>query len=141
MNPEEVDRQEREKSNSVDRSQLARTEYADYFEVANDYVAFYVACGQQALSWYDERETTKVYTRIATSPFGAINLLGVLARALCHYAMTYDVFRDDFGRVIPQEKEMQAALCRYVEKFVDKDKKKIDVEGMKAQLDEDAEKR
>lgn len=41
--------------------------------------------------------------------------------------------------MIPKEKAMREALCKYVEDFVDVEK--IDVEGMKAQLDEDAEKR
>lgn len=138
MNPEDVDRPHlgKCKSASVDRSHLGKGEYADYFEVGNDYVAFYVDCGQQG---FYKGETTKVYTRIATSPFGAINLLGVLARALCEYAMTYRVFCDDNGILIPKEKAMREALCKYVEDFVDVER--IDVEGMKAQLEEDAEKR
>lgn len=125
MNPEDValPHPGKYKSGNVDRSKLGKGEYADYFEVGNDYVAFYVDCGQQG---FYKGETTKVYTRIATSPFGAINLLGVLAKALCEYAKTYEVFRDDNGMLIPKEREMRAALCKYVRDFIEPEQLGID---------------
>jgi hypothetical protein len=103
------------KTPNVDRSQLGKGEYADYFEVGHDFVAFYLDCGQQAIY---QGETTRVYSRIATSPIGAINLLGVLAKALCAYSRTYHSFLDDNGQVLPRSKEMGEALCEYVERFV-----------------------
>jgi uncharacterized protein DUF3467 len=100
----------------VDRSHRAKGEYADYFEVGHDFVAFYVDWGQQAIR--DEDKTT-VHSRIVTSPIGAINLLGVLAQALCKYARSYHAFPDDKGTILPQSKQMEEALCEYVRRFVE----------------------
>lgn len=117
MNYEDVDSSQpgREKPATIDRSQLGKGEYADYFEVGHDFVAFYVDLGQQA---NPTEEITTVYSRIVTSPIGAINLLGVLADALCAYARTYHAYADDKGKVLPKGKEMEAVLCDYVERFV-----------------------
>lgn len=106
---------DREKSARIDRSHLRKGEYADYFEVGHDFVAFYVDLGQQAIP---TEEITTVYSRIVTSPFGAINLLGVLAEALCAYARTYHAYADDKGKVLSKGKEIEAVLCDYVERFV-----------------------
>jgi len=119
MNHEDVDSPQfdREKYARVDRSQLGKGEYADYFEVGHDFVAFYLDLGQQAIP---TDEITRVYSRIVTSPIGAINLLGVLAEALCAYADTYHSYLDDKGKVLPKGKEMETALCDYVARFVKK---------------------
>ncbi len=103
----------------VDRSHRGKGEYADYFEVGHDFVAFYVDWGQQAIR--DEDKTT-VYSRIVTSPIGAVNLLGVLAQALCAYARTYRAFPDDKGETLPQSEQMAEALCDYVQRFVESKK-------------------
>ena len=125
MNHEDVDRPQPgwEKCAKVDRSQLGKGEYADYFEVGHDFVAFYLDLGQQAIP---TEEITTVYSRIVTSPIGAISLLGVLAEALCAYARTYHAYPDDKGKVLPRSKEMEAALCDYVERFVHKPNRTTD---------------
>jgi hypothetical protein len=125
MDHEDVDRSQpgREEYARVDRSQLGKGEYADYFEVGHDFVAFYLDLGQQAIP---AEEITRVYSRIVTSPIGAISLLGVLAEALCAYAHTYHAYADDKGKVLPKGKEMEAALCDYVERFVQKPQRTTD---------------
>jgi hypothetical protein len=120
MDHKDVDRpqvnQEARSKVDVDRSHRGKGEYADYFEVGHDFVAFYVDWGQQATG---DEDTTKVYSRIVTSPFGAINLLGGLAEALCEYARTYRAFPDDQGTILPHSKQMEEALCDYVQRFVE----------------------
>ena len=120
MDPKDVDRpqvsQETPSKVDVDRSLRAKGEYADYFEVGHDFVAFYVDSGQQASG---DQDRHRVYSRIVTSPLGAINLLGVLAQALCEYARTYRAFPDDKGTILPDSKHMEEALCAYVKRFVE----------------------
>lgn len=119
MNHQDVDSPQpgRKKHSTVDRSHLGRAEYADYFEVGHDFVAFYVDWGQQSV--YEEEMTT-VYSRIVTSPLGAVSLIGVLAKALCAYARTYGAFPDDKGRVVLNSKQIEEALCDYVKRFITK---------------------
>jgi hypothetical protein len=117
MDHQDVDRSHLGKAEyaRVDRSRLGKGEYADYFEVGHDFVAFYVDCGQQAVYG---KERTRVYSRIVTSPLGAINLIGVLAKALCEYAGRYHAFRNDEGEILPDGKAIEELLCDYTKRFV-----------------------
>jgi hypothetical protein len=98
----------------IDRSNLGKGEYANYFEVGHDFVAFFVDCGQLGY----EFESTKVYSRIITSPLGALRLVGVLAQALCKYGQSFGPIRDESGEVLRQNHEIERALCEYVTRFV-----------------------
>ena len=98
----------------VDRSHLGKGEYANYFEVGHDFVAFFVDCGQVGY----ESESTKVYSRIITSPLGALRLVGVLAQAVCKYGRRFGPIHDESGMAVNQGLEMEAALCDYVRRFV-----------------------
>jgi hypothetical protein len=99
---------------AIDRSSLGKGEYANYFEVATDFVAFLVDCGQVA----DEHETPKVYSRIVTSPVGALRLVGVLACAVCRYSQRFGHIRDRDGDLPAQVEQMEDALCEYVRRFI-----------------------
>jgi hypothetical protein len=99
---------------TVDRSHLGKGEYANYFEVGHDFVAFFVDCGQLGY----EHESTKVYSRIITSPLGALRLVGVLAQAVCKYGQQFGAIHDECGVIIEYGNEMKEALCEYVERFV-----------------------
>ena len=97
----------------VDRSHLGKGEYANYFEVGHDFVAFYLDCGQAG----SRDENTRVYSRIITTPVGACRLAGVLAVALCKYARLFGPIRDEDGLVAPNGQEMEKALCDYAYRF------------------------
>ncbi len=99
----------------VDLSQLGKGEYADFFGVAKDYVAFYVDCGQQGV---DEEDQAKVYTRIITTPIGALRLVDMLAKTLCDYVELFGPIRHENGKTAPQAKEKLDVLCEYRNRFV-----------------------
>jgi hypothetical protein len=80
----------------IDRSSLGKGEYANYFEVGHDFVAFYLDCGQVGVA--DQR--TKVYNRIITSPIGAKRLVNVLWKALNEYSRRFGDIRDEEGEVL-----------------------------------------
>ncbi len=83
----------------IDRSYLGKGEYANYFEVGHDFVAFYLDCGQVGAA--DER--TKVYNRIITSPIGARRLVRVLWKALNEYSRRFGDIRDEEGEVFADD--------------------------------------
>lgn len=84
---------------TVDRSRLAKGEYADFFEVGHDFVAFYLDCGQAN----ESHEVSYVYNRIITTPIGARRLSDVLSRALREYIRRYGEIRDEHGLPYQQE--------------------------------------
>lgn len=83
----------------IDRSYLSKGEYANYFEVGHDFVAFYLDCGQVGA----EHEKTKVYNRIITSPIGARRLVTVLWNALNEYSRRFGEIRDEAGEVFAND--------------------------------------
>ncbi|HJS23113.1 MAG TPA: DUF3467 domain-containing protein [Pyrinomonadaceae bacterium] len=83
----------------IDRSYLGKGEYANYFEVGHDFVAFYLDCGQVGAA--DER--TRVYNRIITSPIGAKRLVKVLWTALSEYSRRFGEIRDEEGQVFSDD--------------------------------------
>ena len=84
---------------AIDRSNLGKGEYANYFEVGHDFVAFYLDCGQVGA----EHEKTKVYNRIITSPIGASRLVKVLWKALNEYSRRFGDIRDEVGEVVTDD--------------------------------------
>jgi hypothetical protein len=86
---------------NVDRSHLEKGEYANYFEVGHDFVAFFVDCGQAG----HDVQGTKLYSRIITSPIGAQQLSTILARALREYRRRFGAIRDEQGMISPAENE------------------------------------
>ncbi|WP_447602796.1 DUF3467 domain-containing protein [Nitrospira sp. Nam80] len=86
-------------SEDVDRSQLAKGEYANYFEVGHDFVAFYVDCGQVGHS--DQK--TSVYNRIITSPIGAQRLSIILTKAIQEYRHRFGGIRNEDGMIAKEE--------------------------------------
>jgi hypothetical protein len=87
----------------VDWSHLGAGEYANYFLVEHDFVAFYLDCGQLGNS--EQKTTTKVYSRIITTPVGARRLLDTLSRALAVYKRRFGEIRDENGMIVPEEAE------------------------------------
>jgi hypothetical protein len=88
----------------VDWSQLGAGEYANYFLVEHDFVAFYLDCGQLG----NNEQRTKVYSRIITTPVGARRLLGILSNALTEYKRRFGDIRDENGMIIAEgDKEKQ----------------------------------
>lgn len=77
----------------IDRSNLGKGEYVNYFEVAHDFVSFYVNFGQSV----DAR--TLVYYRIITSPIGARRLAEALGKQLNEYSSSFGEIRDEEGRI------------------------------------------
>jgi len=75
----------------VDKSQLGKWEYANYFEVGHNAFEFFFDFGQGA-------ERVNVYTRIATNPLAAKKLYELLRTALEKYAR-------DFGPISVPEGE------------------------------------
>ena len=69
-------------SPDVDKSELGKWEYANYFEVGHNAFEFYFTFGQG-----DDR--VKVYTRIMTNPIAAKHLCDVLKRALDEYVRDF----------------------------------------------------
>src|SRR5689334_6668369 len=69
----------------VDKSQLGKWEYANYFEVGHNAFEFFFDFGQGV-------ERVKVYTRIATNPLAAKHLYELLRYALEKYV-------HDFGPI------------------------------------------
>ena len=80
----------------VDRSHLGKGEYANYFEVGHDFVAFYLDCGQVGA----DNKTMRVYNRIITSPVCAKRLVKVLENALDEYFLRFGQIRDEGGEII-----------------------------------------
>lgn len=81
----------------IDKSELRKWEYANYFEVGHNAFEFFFHFGQG-----DDR--VKIYTRIATNPIAARQLFELLQGALDKYAQ-------DFGPIPPalnKEPESQA---------------------------------
>ena len=78
-------------SPDVDKSELGKWEYANYFEVGHNAFEFFFDFGQGA-------ERVKVYTRIATNPIAAQQLYELLRGALEKYVR-------DFGPIPGPEKE------------------------------------
>ena len=72
-------------SPGVDKSELGKWEYANYFEVGHNAFEFFFDFGQGA-------ERVKVYTRIATNPIAARQLYELLKEALERYV-------HDFGPI------------------------------------------
>lgn len=87
----------------VDRSHMSKSEYADYFEVGHNFVAFYLDCGQVNQS----DETSCVYNRIITTPIGAQRLSAVLKRALFEYVRLYGAIRDESGQAFQVEDRVE----------------------------------
>lgn len=79
----------------VDWSNLEVGEYANYFLVEHDFVAFYLDCGQLG----NNEQKTKVYSRIITTPIGARRLFGILKDALTEYKKRFGDIRDENGAV------------------------------------------
>jgi hypothetical protein len=86
---------------NVDRSRLEKGEYANYFEVGHDFVAFFVDCGQAGQGV----QRTKLYNRIITSPIGAQQLSVVLSKALREYTRRFGPIRDEQGMISSAENE------------------------------------
>ena len=86
---------------NVDRSHLEKGEYANYFEVGHDFVAFFVDCGQAGQGVQE----TKLYNRIITSPIGAQHLWLVLSKALHEYTRRFGPIRDEQGMSSSAENE------------------------------------
>jgi hypothetical protein len=80
----------------VDWSQLGTGEYANYFLVEHDFVAFYLDCGQLG----NNEQKTKVYSRIITTPVGALRLLDILSNALAEYRRRFGEIRDESGMIV-----------------------------------------
>jgi hypothetical protein len=80
----------------VDWSQLSAGEYANYFVVEHDFVAFYLDCGQLG----NNEQKNKVYTRIITTPVGARRLLSILSDALAEYKRRFGDIRDENGMIV-----------------------------------------
>jgi hypothetical protein len=85
----------------VDWSQLGTGEYANYFLVEHDFVAFYLDCGQLGNS----EQRTKVYSRIITTPVGARRLLSTLTNAIAEYKRRFGEIRDENGMAVPEDGE------------------------------------
>jgi hypothetical protein len=66
----------------VDKSQLGKWEYANYFEVGHNAFEFFFDFGQGA-------ERVNVYTRIATNPLAAKRLFELLRAALEKYVRDF----------------------------------------------------
>jgi hypothetical protein len=90
---------------NVDRSHLEKGEYANYFEVGHDFVAFFVDCGQAGQGV----QGTKLYSRIITSPIGAQQLWLILSKALGEYTRRFGAIRDEQGVIsrVEEENEQQ----------------------------------
>ena len=84
---------------NVDRTHLEKGEYANYFEVGHDFVAFFVDCGQAGHGV----QSTKLYNRIITSPIGAQQLSIVLSKALREYTRRFGAIRDEQGMISQAE--------------------------------------
>jgi hypothetical protein len=82
----------------VDWSQLGAGEYANYFLVEHDFVAFYLDCGQLG----NNEQKNKVYNRIITTPVGARRLLGILSNALAEYRRRFGDIRDESGLIVSE---------------------------------------
>ncbi len=80
----------------IDRSNLGKGEYADFFQVWHDFVAFYLDYGQVGSK---DDEKVKVHNRIITSPLGARLLVSALWDALNDYSRRFGDIRDQEGRV------------------------------------------
>jgi hypothetical protein len=80
----------------VDRVPLGKGDYADFFEVLHDYVAFYVDCGQAGSA----DQCARVFNRIITTPIGAYNLADVLQRALRQYLERFGAIRNEAGVIV-----------------------------------------
>ena len=80
----------------IDRSNLGKGEYADFFKVWHDFVAFYLDYGQVGTK---DDESVKVFSRIITSPLGARLLVSALWDALNDYSGRFGEIRDEEGRV------------------------------------------
>jgi hypothetical protein len=85
----------------VDWSQLGAGEYANYFLVEHDFVAFYLDCGQLG----NDEQKNKVYNRIITTPVGARRLLGTLSKALAEYRQRFGDIRDESGMIVSEGSE------------------------------------
>jgi len=82
----------------VDWSQLGAGEYANYFLVEHDFVAFYLDCGQLG----NNEQKNKVYSRIITTPVGARRLLSILSNALAEYKRRFGDIRDENGLIVAE---------------------------------------
>jgi hypothetical protein len=85
----------------VDWSHLGTGEYANYFLVEHDFVAFYLDCGQLGNS----EQRTKVYRRIITTPVGARRLFDILSSALAEYKRRFGDIRDENGSIVLDDGE------------------------------------
>jgi Protein of unknown function (DUF3467) len=82
----------------VDWSHLGTGEYANYFLVEHDFVAFYLDCGQLGNS----EQKTKVYRRIIMTPVGARRLFDILRDALAEYKRRFGEIRDENGMIVSE---------------------------------------
>ena len=76
---------DRKENSSVDRGDVERGQYANYFKVGHNAFEFLIDCGQS----FNENEGAQIHTRIITSPVYAKALSDMLSRSVEQFEQYY----------------------------------------------------